>query len=108
MQLRWWIRNFIPTICYYDGELVIDDELCGKYVGGSHKPAKVRIDCNLEQLKEAVFKAMKIKADEFDIDLVCNWPTDFGSKVIKFFDNDDVELMFSTVSIYIELFVGKK
>jgi len=26
--------NFIPTICYFDGELVIDDEMCGKYVGG--------------------------------------------------------------------------
>ena len=99
--------NFIATICYYDGELVIDDQTCGKYNGGSYKPAKVRKGCNFEQLKASVYKATKIQSEFFDIDLVCNWPTDSGSKAIKIVDDDDVELMFSAVSKSIELFVVK-
>ena len=58
-------------------------------------------------MKEAVYKATKIKSHEYDIDLVCNWPTDSGSKAIKIVDDDDVELMFSAVTKSIELYVGK-
>ena len=101
-------RSYIPTICYFDGELVIDDLMCGKYLGGSYKPAKVRKGSTFEQLKESVYKATKIKQEEYEIEIVCNWPTDSDSKAIKIVDDDDVELMFAASIKSIELFVEKK
>lgn len=40
---------------------------------------------------------MKIKFEEFDIDLVFDWRIDFGLKTIKIIDDDDIELMFFAV-----------
>ena len=62
-------KNMIPTLCYYDSELVIDDRMCGKYVGGICKPGRVRKGWNLAKLKESVYQTTKINHDEFDIDL---------------------------------------
>ena len=100
-------KSIITAVCYYDGELIIDEQLNAKYVGGKQKPAKVRRGCNFVELNESVYKATKINGHEFDIDLVCNWPTDSGSKAIKLSDDDDVEIMFSAVQKTIELYVGK-
>lgn len=72
-----------------------------------YKPTKVHKGCNLEQLKELVFKDTKVKFEEFNINLVYNWSNDFGSKAIKIVDNDKVELMFCAVSKSLELYVGK-
>jgi len=100
-------KNIIPTLCYYDGELVVDDQKNGKYVGGLCKPGRVRKGCNLTELKESVYKTTRINREEFEIELVVNWPTDSGSKAIALTDDDDVEVMFSAVSKSIELYVGK-
>ena len=77
-------------------------------LGGSYKPAKVRKGSTFEQLKESVYKTTKIKQEEYEIEIVCNWPTDSGSKAIKIVDDDDVELMFAASTKSIELFVRKK
>ena len=58
-------------------------------------------------MKEYVYKATKISAIEFDIELEVNWPTDSGSKAITLSDDEDVEVMFSAVKKSIELYVGK-
>ena len=53
-------KSIIAAICYYDGELIIDEQLNAKYVGGKQKPAKVRRGCNFVELKEFVYKATKM------------------------------------------------
>lgn len=75
--------NFNRTICYYDRELIIHDQMCENYVAGSYKPVKIHKGSNLQQLKESVYKATKINLEECDIDIICNWPTNYRSKAIK-------------------------
>lgn len=50
--------------------MIIDDQMCGKYVGGSDKLDKVHKQMNLEQLKGPNYKATQIKSKDLDIDLL--------------------------------------
>lgn len=50
------VFTFIPSLCYYDGELVVNEHQNGSYVGGLCKSGRVRKGCTLDALKESIFK----------------------------------------------------
>lgn len=64
-------------------KLIIDDQMCGKYVGGSDKLDKVHKQMNLEQLKGPNYKATQIKSKDLDIDLLYSWLTILDQKQLK-------------------------
>ena len=98
---------FITALIYYDGELVVDGQQNGSYVGGFCKPGRVRRGCTLGALKDTVFQATRINPLEYDIELSVNWPTESGSRAVTLSDDEDVQVLFSTFKKSFELFVGK-
>lgn len=61
-------------VLMYGGELKVDTNFTPSYFGGRSRPLHVPRNCNLEQLKFRILRALKYDPSKYSVKLVCRVP----------------------------------
>lgn len=105
MELILQIMSKVPTIFYFDGELLVDDEGKPRYVGGRRKGSTIKNHCSFEELKQRAFEVTKANPVIYDLKLAVKWVRDDGASAIDLEDDDDLNFPFSVGIRVIEIYV---